>query len=189
MHSVPLGNLQIKLIDILTLIEDCQIEVINDLHRFELLEDLSFKKHDTKKVFYYYILKIVCDTIIKSRGVNRCVFFYNHQCISDYDLQFLSYSNVYRFKEFFNTIIRKMNSILPTLFYVCDDDRCFKEVQNDVKSGEYIDISNDILSAQQRKANKTFTFEKAKTFVKRYGLTYLDEEYFNKVKIKTLLYK
>ena len=82
-----------------------------------------------------------------------------------------------------------MNSILPTLFYVCDDDRCFKEVQNDVKSGEYIDISNDILSAQQRKSNKTFTFEKAKTFVKRYGLTYLDEEYFNKVKIKTLLYK
>jgi hypothetical protein len=188
-QSRKIGNLQVKLIDVLTLVEDCQIEIINDLHRFDLLEELSFKNHDTKRVFYYYILKTVCDVIIKSKGIDRCVFFYNHQCIQSYTIQFLEYSSVYRFREFLTTIINKMNNILPTLFYICDEERCFDDIISDIHTGEYIDISNDIIAAQQRKSNKLFTFEKAKSFVRRYGLTYLDRDYFNKVKIKTLLYR
>lgn len=189
MRSISIGNLQIKLVDILTIVEDSQIDIINDLHQFELLEELNFKKHDTKKVFYYYILKNICDTIIKSRGINRCVFFYNHQCVDRYPLEFIKYSNILRFREFFNTIMKKMNAILPTLFYVCEEDRCLEDIIKDVKTGEYMDISSEILALQQRKSNKVFTFEKAKNFVKRYELTYLDKEYFDKVKIKTLLYK
>ena len=39
------------------------------------------------------------------------------------------------------------------------------------------------------KSKKIFTFEKSKKFVKEYGLTYLDQHYFDKVKIKSLVYK
>ena len=156
---------------------------------FELLEDINYKQHDTKKIFYFYILKSVCDCMLESSGNNRCVFFYNDNCIDRYKLQFIEHSDIHQYRVFFTSLVRKMNSILPTLFYIISDDRCFKELSDNIETGEYLDISNDIIAARRLKSNKRFTFERAKNFVKRYGLTYLDKEYFNKVKIKTLLYR
>ena len=188
MLSTILGKSNIKLIDILSLVYDSQVRIMNDLHMFDLLDQLNYRKHDTKKVFYYHILKSVCDCIISSSDNNQHVFFYNRSCIDNYRFEVLNYSNSEEFQKFLNILIKKMNSILPTLFYMCND-RCFDEMVKDVNSGEWQDVYLAISAELAIKRNRKFTFEQSKKFVDKFELTYLDREYFNKLKISALLYK
>tara|TARA_R110002110_G_scaffold32678_5_gene113101 strand:+ start:1059 stop:1625 length:567 start_codon:yes stop_codon:yes gene_type:complete len=187
-RSINLGKVQVKLFDTLSLISDTQVHISDDLHKFGLLSPLNYKKHDSKKVFYYYILKAICDCVIESKDKDKYVFFYNGECLRDYYFEFLQHSNIEELTVFLDSVIKKMNTILPTLFYICSD-QCFCDINENIYSGEWQESINRIIAARQEKADKKFTFEKAKKFVDKYELTYLNREYFNKLKIGALLYK
>lgn len=193
MKILDVNHFNIRLIDLISVIQNCEIQIVKDLETYELVsnETINLRKSDVKTVFYYYILKHVCDIVIESRTINKCVYFYNKECLDKSDLiVFSRYAvDVDGFKGFVSTIIRKMNTILPNLFYMCNDSFCFDDLCNDIKTGESSDVLNNIKSQLDKKHNKNFTFENAKKFVKKFGLTYLDKQYFNKVKIKSLVYK
>jgi len=86
-------------------------------------------------------------------------------------------------------LFKRINNILPTQFYIQHDQTCFNQLENMSSPGEYREMVNDILAQHDKKSRKIFTFEKAKKFIDKYGLTYLNNEYFGKVKIKSLMYK
>lgn len=191
MKVLSLDKHNIDLIDVLSLLQQCETDILRDLDTFNLIDadGANFKKKDTKTIFYFYILKYICDCIINSRSKNKCVFFYNKKCLDQDKLNIFKRCDTskWKFGQFILTFINKLNNILPNLFYVVDDDVCFDQI--DVDSGECKDMIGSIKSQMNIKNKKIFTFEKSKKFVKEYGLTYLDEHYFDKVKIKSLVYK
>lgn len=191
MKVLSLYKHNIDLIDVLSLLQQCETDILRDLDTFNLIDadGANFKKKDTKTIFYFYILKYICDYIINSRSKNKCVFFYNKKCLDQDKLNIFKRCDTskWKFGQFILTFINKLNNILPNLFYVVDDDVCFDQI--DVDSGECKDMIGSIKSQMNIKNKKIFTFEKSKKFVKEYGLTYLDEHYFDKVKIKSLVYK
>lgn len=179
-------------VDFISVVDHVQYDIINDIDKFDLSVDgmINISKSDVQRVFYFYILKCVCDIVMKSDSDERHVFVHNskHDYKSGVDLHDrLLDMNTYRL--FMNRLVNKVNNILPTQFYIHLDNVCFGQLMNDTKSGEYRDFLNSVRSQHTKHRNNTFTFESAKKFIRRYGLTYLDDEYFSKVKIKSLMYK
>lgn len=193
MRSLDVDRFNINIIDVISVVSDCEIKIIKDLEQFDLIQSstVNFRKQDVKTIFYFYILKYICDIIINSKSSNKCVFFYNKKCISKYNLAVFSScdTSTWRFGEFILTFIKKLNNILPNLFYITDDTICFEQLNNHINSGECKDLLIDIKNELNNKSKKQFTFEKAHKFILKFGLTYLDKQYFHEVKIKSLLYK
>lgn len=188
MLTIDIPKHHIRVVDFLQLVIDCEEHILKDLDMFDLKTNLNCNKSATKTIFYYYILKHVCDTVMTNTSGNRCVFFYNADCVTQYDISFIQLTTSQHFVKFLNALIKKLNNVLPTLFFQCDDI-CFDQIVADSTDGDFTDIVSNIRAAHDLKNYKKFTFEKAKAFVKQHGLTYLDREYFNKVKVKMLMYK
>jgi len=53
--------------------EDIQFDIINDLHKFELL-DKSISNKDTNKIFLHYIIYHICSKILKNKFKVCCIF-------------------------------------------------------------------------------------------------------------------
>lgn len=190
MRSFQHNKFRLCIVDLLSCVSDCERDILRDLDRYNLIEcqNVNFRKRDVRTVFYYFILKQICDVMLRSRSSNKYVFFYNRKCVTHNQFKFFDMCNTnkYKFSDFLATMVNKINNILPTPIYITQDI-CYDDLADDVQDN--VDIMYDIRNVVENKCNKTFTFEKSKKFVKQYGLTYLDTEYFNKVKIKCLLYK
>lgn len=187
-------NGRITLIDGLSIIEQCQYEIISDLEMYEMLDNqrhININKTETQRVFYFYILKNICDIVMESNSSSRCVVILTDGCITEYSFDIISLYgvDVDKFCSFMTRLFKRMNNILPTQFYIQHDGTCFKQLENVSTPGEYREMINDILAQHDKKSRKSFTFEKARKFINKYGLTYLNNEYFSKVKIKSLMYK
>jgi hypothetical protein len=191
MKVLNIDKHNIDLIDMFSLLQQCETDILRDLDMFNLIDSdgANFKKRDTKTVFYFYILKYICEYIINSRSLNKCVFFYNKKCIDQDKLSIFERCDTskWKFGQFILTFVNKLNNMLPNLFYITDDDICFDQIE--LNSGECKDMMVSIKSQIMRKNKKIFTFEKSRKFVKEYGLIYLDKHYFDQVKIKSLVYK
>lgn len=191
MRELNVDKHNVVLFDVISLIQSCEKDILRDLDRLDLLTDegCNFRKKDTKTVFYYYILKKICDTVIQSTNKNKCVFFYNKCCLSSQSLILMKRCDTsnWKFGQFIMTLIKKMSNILPNVFYISEDDVCFDQI--DICNGDGEELMSKIKNQVTIKNKKIFTFEKAKKFISDFGLTYLDEHYFNKVKIKSLVYK
>lgn len=190
MYTNSVSN--IRFVDFMSVVQQMQHDIIADIDRFDLIVDgqININKNDVQRVFYFYILKKICDVVMSAEGGDRHVFIYNENCVCKYETIFNNDAlNVELFDKFLTRLVQRVDRILPTQFFICNDDTCFDELMNDTSSGEYRDFMSAVYSQQMKKNNKTFTFEGARKFIKRYGLTYLDNEYFSKVKIKSLMYK
>lgn len=192
MKILDIDTHNVVLIDIISLIQNCELNIVKDLEQFSLIDDTgsNFRKKDVKTIFYFYILKSICDAVINSPSKNKCVFYYNKGCLCESDLIIFKRCDTskWKFSQFILTFIKKLNNILPNLFYIADNNHACIDLI-DTTTGEGKELISSIKSNILIKNKKIFTFEKAKNFIKEYGLTYLDEQYFNKVKIKSLVYK
>lgn len=186
MNSIDIDKYNLHVVDVIDLISSVEYQVLRDLDQYGVTPPFNYRTKIIKTVFYFYTLKKICDVVIDCDARNKCVFFYNEDCMDQYDLTLHKKQGSHTFVSFVKTFLRHMNSILPLLFYITNDV-CFNELND--KSGDSQDILLDMSSTRVNKANKSFTFERSKKFVKTYGLTYLDKEYFDKVKVKALLYK
>lgn len=193
MNSVVVNNARLLLIDGLSIVQDCQHKILSDIEAYDMTDGgcINIKHDDTRRVFYFYTLKAICDVVIESQQDTRCVVMFNDQCVKHYDFDFIKYYQVpgQQFCKFIQQLFTHMDKILPTQFFIQRDEVCFSQLMQDGLSGECRELINDINSQHAKKAKKVFTFEKAKKFINKYQLTYLNNEYFNKEKIKSLLYK
>lgn len=160
-------------------IEHC---ILNDLHQFDLLDNISFKKHDVKKIFYHHIVKAITSGIFQSSDMCKIICIYDSNDIKRCKL--LQYSSIYKIISFIDTVVRKIFNLLPICIYYSTVDSITKYMSSVGLKRELIFTLTDIYD----KLNKqTFTFSKAKSFIKNYELTYLDKELFGKLKSKNLL--
>lgn len=187
-------NSRIMLFDGLEIVEQCQYSIISDLEMYGMLDKqrhININKIDTQRVFYFYILKNICDIVINSKTSARCVITFNDKCISDYSFDIINLYGVDqdKFCMFMTRLYKRMNNILPTQFYIHQHQTHFNKLNDQTSPGEWRELMWDIEAQYEKKSRRLFTFEKAKKFIDKYGLTYLNNEYFSKVKIKSLMYK
>ena len=184
MSCLHIKRYNICVSDFINVCDSSLIDICEDLDKYDLLDNININKHDVKTVIFFHILKRVCDIVISNRA-GRCVFVCDTNKIMLCD--FHTRLEVGRDKSIITTMCKTFNRVLPSLFFLtADDTSC---LYKDIDCGESIDMIQSITNRLQSKSKKLFTFENVKRFVSKYGLTYISSSYFDKIKIKSLLYK
>ena len=182
--KTELNNHNITLVDFYSIFSECELSIINDLHDYQLLQDLNFKIKDTKKIFYFYIIKEVCEFLSNAKDKNRIVFYFNENDIPKTEIT--CYCNNFRFKSFIRTVAKKLNQLFPVKFYF--GDMTFDEFEH-INIGEVKDVVMQIREKLKSFKIENYTFSKIKLFTQKYELTYLSKGYFDRVKVKAIMYK
>ena len=181
--KIRLDTHNITLIDFYSVVTECELDIINDLYVLELLDGLNFMKKDTKKVFYFYIIKKICEFLVETREKNKIIFYFNEDSIPKTEIT--QYCNNFRFKSFIRTIAKKVNQLFPVKIYFNDLE--FSEFKSN--SGETKDVVMQIREKLNSFKVENYTFSKIKLFTQKYELTYLSKDYFCQVKVKAIMYK
>lgn len=172
---------------------DAYKDIVNDLFMYEKFNDLNVRSQDTKKIYYYYLIKHLCDTITQCKTNNRIIVYF---CEKDLKCDFKQCTNKRtrkgsakntrpEFILFMNRFLKQVKNILPIKLYIGDVKfNTFVQYYNTNK-GKYIETINDIKNTKVCPYN----MEKFKKFSSKYQLNYLTKHYTDSVKIKGMVYK
>ena len=187
MHVIlPLHN--IKIIDFTHIIKtNIETPLINDLNEFGLIVDgqINLKNREVKRLIYHHTIFGLCEYILELKSRQKVVIHYSN--LIPCTTQLNDYIPTDQIMSFYNKFIVKITKILPIKILI--NDYSFKSIKREIKNGN--GCSKDIVSQTQLIVDKLdiskFTFTKARYFAKRYGLNYLSNNFFQKIKNKQLI--
>lgn len=191
---VDLDTYRLRLVNFKYLFDLAYKDIVDDLFLYEKHTDLNIRNQDTKKIYYYHLIKHVCDYVLSSKTDNRLVIYY---CPKDLRCEFKKCSNKRtrnsntndnrsEFVLFMNRFIKNLKLIMPFYVHVGDVKmNTFIQYYNTNK-GKYIETINTIRYSNSKKEPN---LRKLKNFITKYKLTYLTNHYFNQVKVKCIMYK
>jgi hypothetical protein len=182
MNSIDIDSGNLCLINFSDILCKCSVNIHDDLHRFNLLESLSFQNKDSKKIIYHHIVHELCDAVVHHLTFNKIVVIYNKDDISKFDL--VKYIPKQRMVSFILTTISKIKKLLPIRIY--ESDICFNDINIILKNGN--GERAELIFKLQQCVSKVTNFEKVKKFASRYDLTFLSKTFFNKIKTKNLMF-
>lgn len=174
----------LMLINFEVLFSTIETDCLNDLQEYGLIENyqIDLSKKDTKKIIYHHIIHGICEEVRNNKHkhhkviVAPTVFLSNHQITQ--------FCNPEEFEILMKLLFKRLKNSLPFIIYSTKDE-VFEE---DVKSGEMIDLVAILSSLCNNLSNKRFTFEKVKKFSRQFDLNFLSNEYFDSIKTKLLLH-
>lgn len=167
--------------------------IVNDLFLYDKYMDHNVRSQDTKKIYYYHIIKSVCDYIKECNTPNKIVLYYSDkdikcdfkQCENNRTRKGGKVDRSPDFILFMTRLFKQLRSVLPIRVYIGNVKfNTFIQYYNTNK-GKYLETIN---SLRQIKAKQT-TMERFKKFSIKFGLNYLTKQYVDSVKIKCMIYK
>jgi len=178
----------------LTLIDFCDIfkskietPLMNDLESHSLIKEdhINLKNRDTKRLFYHHIIYELCDYVLAVKGNNKLVIVYStttvptqhiHEYVTESDLM-----------DFSNKFIDRVSKMLP--IKILQVDTTFKDVSEiiELQTGECFELINNAIHLSESFDIGSFSFAKARYFSKKYGLTFLSNNFFKQIKQKQLI--
>jgi hypothetical protein len=184
-YKLCLQQYNLQLLSFNTLfIEQVERQIINDLHKYQLLTK-KLTNGDIKKLFIHHIFFSVCEQLLKEKALEKSILYYNISSLSCRELyQYFEPKDV---QKLIKTIINKIKRLLPVRFYENELELKELEVQINKKSGISQEIINNIRYYVDSYDTHRFTFSKIRLYAKKNGLTFLSKEYFNTLKIKHLV--
>lgn len=185
MKYIDLPKSRLRLVCFYSLIQKCEVKILKDLDKFDLLHELSLTNKNVNTVISYYILKEICDYVIDNESKQRTVFYIAKNKLNTPELYISSICEDNSYIVFLHKLAKKLNTLLPILFYFGESDLNELETQ----SGDSIDTITDIIENNNLKSYRKFTFEKIKKYAEQSGLAYIYKEYLNSIRITSLLYK
>lgn len=184
MKYIDLPKSRLRLVCFYSLARECEIKILKDLDKFDLLCEISLTNRNVNTVINYYILKEICDCVIDNESKQRTVFYISKNQ-SKIPLHISSLCEGDSYITYLHKLAKKLNTLLPILFYFGECDLHDLQTQ----SGDSIDTITDIIESNNSKSYRKFTFEKIKKYAERSGLAYIYKEYLNSIRITSLLYK
>lgn len=167
-HEYPLFN--VTLCDFCKLLQQALAEYN------KLAYEYHIDKFDinAKRVLTHCIIKHCCDVAM---GITqgKVVFYYNYECIQVHG------EHADKIKEFIHKLIKETTKKLPLTWYCSSKpiDYYRSLVQNNHGLSFLMQISN---------ADKlNYKFDKAKRFIDKYQLSFLNDNYFNCLKTRCML--
>ena len=191
---VDLNNYGICLVRFSDIFEKAYKDIVPDLFLYEKFTDLNIRNQDTTKIYYYHLIKHVCDAVINIKTSNKIVIYY---CDKDISCDFRKCSNKRtrsdakkdnrsEFVLFMNRFMKNLSHIMPFRVYTGKVKmQTFIQYYNTNK-GAYIETINDIRYGDKR---QNVNLKKLKEFIKKFKLNYLTDQYINNVKVKCIMYK
>ena len=159
--------------------------LVNDLHKFNLLEK-KLSNIDCKKLFYHHVIYNLCQAILMDTNKKKHVLFFNDTQLPECSLmKFYSEADIIKH---ILIVMNKMRSMLPIKVYISKYSLSYFDHLLETKHGRGQLLLNDIQKNTDKDFDK-FTFSKVKIFTKRYELTWLNNDYFNRLSTKFLLIK
>lgn len=182
MNYIDVNSHNLCIVNFHDIFLSAEVDIINDLNTFDLIDDFKFQRQDAKKIIYHHIIHQLCETIVHHMTFNKIIVCCHLNDLKDCNL--VSLSSKFRHDSFLGNTIKKIKNILPIRIVMIDTP--FKELIEIINNqgGERIEL----LSALQLCKNNVTSFEKVKSFAKKYELDFLSKEFFNRVKTKNLMF-
>jgi hypothetical protein len=177
-----LQRYNITLIDFNELfINEYSKDIFNNLQQYNLLEK-NLNNSDVKRIFYHGLIYGICETALKPyKGKPVLLFNINK-------LNKTSLSEIYDNKlliDFLITFVLKLEEMLPVK--ICRVTIDFKNLSQQYTDSQIPLVLNMCLAHCLQINNKKYTLQKIKVFTKKYGLTFLNNDYLQRLKTKHLL--
>ncbi len=184
--SLPIHNL--KIISFSGIITNkVETKLLNDLDSFNLIKDgsINLKNKDVKRLMYHHVIYELCDYVLSVKGKERIIVL--HSTIVPPTAQINKFVHIDDSLDFFNKFVLKIIKMLPIKFIYTTTT--FNELKKSIKSkrGTYYDVINQSKDILDNYDITKYTFTKARSFSKRYGLEYLSNNFFQQIKAKQLI--
>ena len=186
MTSLDLGVYNLSLINCNNILSgNISYNLVNDLAEYGLLGS-KFSRVDCKKLLYHHVIYELCEAILRDTNKKKHVLFFNNTQLDESPLTEF-YSEEELIKQM-TLILNKIRNMLPIKVYISRYSLPYFDHLLKSKSGRGQMLLNDIQKSTEKDFDK-FTFSKVKSFTKRYELTWLNNDYFNRLSTKFLLIK
>ena len=169
----------LKLNDLFNIVT--QSNILNDLCKYKLLtKGICI---DTKRIFYHHVIHDICESYLASKG--RSIVFFNYTQLDNCLFDYLTEEEVL---ALLSSVIAKIEAFLPIRVYrsrYSIGSLVHKLSTNDGRALNILENLKEI----SLKSPVTPSFQKIKNFTKKYGLTYLNKEYFDNLNTKHIFIK
>jgi hypothetical protein len=153
--------------------KETQDTILHDVEKFNLT-DKKITNKDVKKIFYHHLIKNIIDQFIIQNDKKLVMLFSSKEMPSCQIVDIYGHDEILSFLKRF---IEKLENMLPVRILTLD-----------ILMPESL-LINACQLKYKKQTYKSFTFQKIKFFAKRYDLTYLNNEYLDKIKTKQVLYQ
>ena len=193
MDHIDLDNYGLHVVNFESIFTAAYKQIVKDLILYDKFTDLNIRNQDTKKIYYYYIVKTLCDYVSNVNTSNRVVVFFSDkdikcdfkQCTNKRTRKGTTKDSRSEFILFMNRFFKQIKNILPIKVYTSNVKfNTFVQYYNTNK-GKYTEIVNILRTSKASPTN----MEKFKKFTQKFGLTYLTKHYVNNMRIKCMMYK
>jgi hypothetical protein len=183
MADLHIENYDFTIIDFNDLlINHIQDKIINSLYEYTLL-DKSINNLQVKKFIYHYTIYSICEKLLE--GKTKSIIYYNNTQLDDCEL--LKYFKESEILSFFTNFLRKVDKILPLKIFISKYSILYLDHLIDINDGKAQTTINSMISKINNMDISKYTFSEVKRFTKRYELTFLNKDYFNRLSTKLLL--
>jgi hypothetical protein len=183
MTDLILDDYNLNVIDFNDLFRNnIECEILNSLHEFDLLNK-NLNNISVKKFFYHYTLLAICEKILSSKG--KTLIYYNNTQMED--CESFKYYSENELLTFFTKTLRKAEKLLPIKIYISKYSIVYLTHLIEKNDGKAQTTINSMISKINKIDISKFTFSEIKKFTKRYELTFLNKDYFNRLSTKLLL--
>ena len=184
--TLPLHNIKVESINNI-FIKNIEPNLINELYEFKLIKDdkINLKNKDVTRLIYHYTVLGLCEHIINKKHKQKIIFHHNiHENIGK---ELIKYTDKNDFKIFINKFLVKFSKALPLRFYFTE--MSYKLVYDIIIkcNGSTADVISELRSIDNSIDISKYSFNKIRYFAKKYKLTYLSTNFFEKVKHKQLI--
>ncbi len=185
MNNVDLGIYNINLINCNEVFKKASDSIVDDLYKFDLLQK-SLNNTTVRRLFLHYTILHLCEAILKSKSNKKNILFFNNTQLNDVSLA--KFHNESDIIKSICSVLRKVKVMLPVKVYISRYSLDYFHHLLESNQGKGYLLLNEVRSTADHD-NTRFTFSKIKQYTKKYGLTWLNEEYFNRLSTKFLLIK
>ena len=161
-----------------------EVQLLNDLNEYGLIKNdrIDLRNRDTKKFIYHNLIHTICDTVIRYKKQYKCDVAIVYDTIFTQESDICSFIDCTILHRQLSQCLKRIQSILPILILSSTDtiDKTY------FTRGEGIEMALTIVHKYE-KIQRNTTFSKITDFTDKYELTFLSENYFNKLTTKHLL--
>ena len=157
-----------------------QNHIYDDLKEYVLL-DKPLSNKDVKKIYYHHMIHNIIEAFLDNKQEGKPILIFCNTYMPPCDL--LGYYTDEDLLDFIERFIDKLEKMLPIRIVVTSyelKESLGKEIQIEM-------LINACLIKSQDISAKNYTFEKIKSFAKQYQLSYLDNDYLNRIRTKQIL--
>lgn len=165
-------------------IKELQIDILDDLYKYKLLHK-SLGNKDVQKIFYHHIIYKVCEDLLHCCS-NKPIIVFNYTQLDDCIIK--EYFKEDSLLEFLILVIQKIERNLPIKIFRSRLNITTLKDLKDKGDGRALTVITRLIEKSNTFNTSNYSFKNIKRLTKKYELTFLNIDYFNRIKTKQILF-